>query len=256
MPLNQPPTHREDQSQKLIQLANNEGGQSIDTWVAIAIAQKSFMSRHPFFAWPWISTFVLIVLAGLLSNFDLALLLKESPQLWVLAVLIVGSCCSRIFGHMALSDSYQIRRGVALARLPATLLHEIAHGLGAVIGLGLPLRLRVWPPRLGKDSSRYGYIWIKRFRYGICQWTFPLAPLLWLVCIGALTYFAKTSNAVWLPCILIAQVYMFVAGWPSIEDWQAIPISRSNGQTGIVLYYCVGNSCLGLLFLAVALYIC
>jgi hypothetical protein len=124
---------------------------------------------------------------------------------------------------LALTKLERAVRLWALLTLPATALHELAHGTVGLVLAARPSSFNLWPKKVSQSSWRLGYVGFTRLRW----WNggaIALAPLLWLLLIATLGRYAPhipatlslQANLV----LAIALVWLCIAVAPSSTDWK------------------------------------
>jgi hypothetical protein len=134
---------------------------------------------------------------------------------WVVGVL----ACLLWLVQWRLKRHIRIR---ALLCLPATVLHELAHGLvGLVLGAA-PSTVNLWPKRVSQTAWRLGYVGFRRLNFWNAG-AIALAPLLWLVALISLAHLWQplmrplaVKNSLLLAASL---VWIALAVTPSKSDW-------------------------------------
>lgn len=146
---------------------------------------------------------------------DMSFLKLQTPS-WSVAI-------SFVMIWLALHWLQRAVRLWALLTLPATALHEFAHGLVGLLLGARPSSFNLLPKRVSKSSWRLGYVGFTRLRW----WNggaIALAPLLWFLLITALARQAPNiPPAVTLQVNLMLAItlaWLVVAVAPSRTDWQ------------------------------------
>jgi hypothetical protein len=111
----------------------------------------------------------------------------------------------------------------ALITLPATFLHELAHGLVGLLLAAQPSSFNLWPRRVSASSWRLGYVGFNRLRW----WNggaVALAPLVWLIVLFSLTRVLPVVPEVLSPAtsivLGIGLIWLWIAVAPSRSDWR------------------------------------
>lgn len=130
-----------------------------------------------------------------------------------------------VFAAIAWWIQHALRRHVrlwAVLTLPATFLHELAHGVVGLLTGARPSSFNLLPRRVDSTRWRLGYVGFLRLRW----WNggaVALAPLLWaLVIVALFTHLAVVPPALSLGASIAAGViivWTLIAIAPGLTDW-------------------------------------
>jgi hypothetical protein len=142
-------------------------------------------------------------------------MISISVPLWTAALF------AALFWLIQFLLRHHVRLWAALC-LPATLLHELAHGVVGLVLMAQPTQFNLWPKRVSQSAWRLGYVGFNRLRWWNAG-AVGLAPLLWVLALIALRfewqYTPKTIGLGQSALIGAALVWTWLAVAPSKSDW-------------------------------------
>jgi Peptidase M50B-like len=144
-----------------------------------------------------------------------SLLVLQVP-VWVIGIFVLGF-------WLVLHSLSRFIRLWSFLTLPATFLHELAHGLVGLLLGAQPTSFSLWPKKVSATSWRLGSVGFSK----LCWWNggaVTLAPLLWFIVLAILLQdiasIAQSFSIQASAIIAVLLVWLSLAILPSSSDWR------------------------------------